>query len=186
VNIDNVIIAIDQEIRTMPAEQIGSARFHPRPVRSARHSLHAAGAAALGLLAALAAAPAGAVEPVNHDRAGVAIEGYDPVAYFEQGEPVEGSADHALEWQGATWRFASAAHRDRFAAEPEKYAPQYGGYCAYAVAKGTTAGIDPEDWTVVDGKLYLNYSKKVQKQWQKDIPGHIAKADENWPKLLAE
>jgi hypothetical protein len=171
----------------MSIDQIGSPRPRPTRGRSVRRPFRSAGAAAaLGLLAALVAAPALAVEPVNQDRGGVAIEGYDPVAYFEQGEPVEGSADHAFEWQGATWRFASAAHRDRFAAEPDTYAPQYGGYCAFAVAKGSTASIDPEAWRIVDGKLYLNYSKKVQKQWEEDVPGNIAKADANWPKILAE
>jgi len=170
----------------MPAEQIGSARFRRTAVRSVRRPLRSAAAAVIGLLAALAAVPALAVEPVNRNRGGVAIEGYDPVAYFERGAPVEGSADHTFEWRGATWRFASAAHRELFAAEPGKYAPQYGGYCAYAVAKGTTAGIDPEAWQIVDGKLYLNYSKKVQRQWEEDVPGNIAKADANWPKILAE
>ncbi len=173
-------------VRTTPVGQIGAARVRPRAVAVRRSIRPSARAAAFVLLVALAAVPAGALEPVNLDRHGVAIEGYDPVAYFEQGEPVAGSAEHAFEWQGATWRFASAAHRDRFAAAPEKYAPQYGGYCAFAVAKGYTASIDPEAWTVVDGKLYLNYSKKVQKKWQEDVPGHIAKADANWPKLLAE
>ena len=97
---------------------------------------------------------------------GAAIEGYDPVAYFEQGRPVEGDGDYSHEWMGATWYFASAANRDLFAADPEKYAPQYGGYCAWAVANGYTAEIDPQAWAVVDDKLYLNYSPDVQTQWQ--------------------
>jgi hypothetical protein len=86
---------------------------------------------------------------------------------------------------GANWRFASAENRDRFAADPERYAPQYGGYCAYAVSEGTTADIDPEAWKVVDGKLYLNLSKDVQKLWEQDIPGYIEKADANWPEIRA-
>ena len=81
---------------------------------------------------------------------------------------------------------SSAANRDRFAADPEKYAPQYGGYCAWAVAQGYTAKIDPEAWRIVDGKLYLNYSKDVQTQWSEDIPGNITKGDANWPKLRAD
>jgi YHS domain-containing protein len=117
---------------------------------------------------------------------GVAIEGTDPVAYFTESKPVEGSSDFEHEWMGATWRFVSAENRDRFAADPEKYAPQYGGYCAWAVAHGYTAKIDPEAWKIVDGKLYLNYSKDVQAQWAQDIPGNIAKGDANWPKIRAD
>ncbi|MEX2644249.1 MAG: YHS domain-containing (seleno)protein [Acetobacterales bacterium] len=112
---------------------------------------------------------------------GVAIGGYDPVAYFNAGKPVEGSSEHALEWSGVTWRFASAANRDAFAAEPGKYAPQYGGFCAWAVSQGYTAPVDPDAWKIVDGKLYLNYSKGVQANWEKGIPGHIRAADGNWP-----
>jgi YHS domain-containing protein len=129
-----------------------------------------------------AATPARAIEPVFSDD-GLAIRGYDPVAYFAEQRPVPGQAEFSLDWMGATWRFASAANRDAFAAEPERYAPQYGGYCAYAVSQGYTASIDPDAWKVVDDKLYLNYSKSVQRRWQRDIPGHIAKGDQNWPKL---
>jgi YHS domain-containing protein len=134
--------------------------------------------------AALAPAPAGADGIVNSSFLGdVAIEGTDPVAYFAEGKPVEGSSEFEHEWMGATWRFASAEHRDQFAAEPEKYAPQYGGYCAWAVAQGYTAKIDPAALTIVDGKLYLNYSPAVQSQWQSDVPGNVAKADANWPAI---
>lgn len=126
----------------------------------------------------------GAVDPVNHDRDGVAIEGYDPVAYFEAGKPVEGSTEWEYEWNGAVWRFASAKNRDLFASDPDRYAPRYGGYCAYAVSKGTTAGIDPQAWKIVDGKLYLNYSAKIQRRWSEDIPGYIERADANWPRML--
>ena len=137
------------------------------------------------LLVLLLASSASAVEPVNKTFfGGVAIDGYDPVAYFEQGEPVEGSRSHTHEWQGATWRFASAENRDLFVADPEKYAPQYGGYCAWAVSQGKTAGIDPDAWKIVDGKLYLNYNSKIQKRWEGDVPGNIAAADRNWPTLL--
>lgn len=138
------------------------------------------------LLALLSPVGARALEPVNHDRAGLAIEGYDPVAYFTDHEPVAGDARFEHSWQGATWRFASAEHRDLFAADPARYAPQYGGYCAYAVAKGKTASIDPDAWTVLDGKLYLNYSKSIQATWEKDAAGYIAKADENWPEMVKE
>ena len=116
---------------------------------------------------------------------GLAIEGYDPVAYFTQAKPVEGKSAHEVEWKGATWRFADAPNRDLFTEAPEKYAPQYGGYCAWAVSQGYTAKIDPAAWRVVDGKLYLNYSKGVQRQWESDVAGNIAKADANWPEIEA-
>ena len=132
------------------------------------------------------AAPAAAAGPINTTLFGTAIEGYDPVAYFTQGRPVKGSRQYTFEWQGATWRFASAQHRDLFAADPHPYAPQYGGYCAYAVANGSTASIDPEAWRIVDGKLYLNLSKSVQRIWEQDIPGYIANANRNWPSIRAD
>ena len=97
-----------------------------------------------------------------------------------------GSAEQKLEWNGAVWRFASAEHRALFEREPAKYAPAYGGYCAWAVAHGYTADTDPEAWAIVDGRLYLNYNAKVKEKWRQDVPGHIAKGDANWPRLLAE
>ncbi len=133
---------------------------------------------------------AGAVHAASKDAvyksswSGVAINGYDPVAYFSEGKAVEGSDSFTHTWNDAIWRFASAESRDVFAANPEAYAPQYGGYCAWAVSQGYTASTDPEAWRVVDGKLYLNYSKGVQKNWEEDAPGNIAKADTNWPKVL--
>lgn len=136
------------------------------------------------LILACALTAARALDPVNHDRAGVAIHGYDPVAYFQSGKPVEGAAEWVHSWRGATWRFATEKNRDLFAADPERYAPQYGGYCAYAVSKDTTADIDPQAWKIVDGKLYLNYSPKIQQRWSEDIPGYIERADEHWPGLL--
>lgn len=113
-----------------------------------------------------------------------ALRGYDPVAYFTVGEPTRGKAEFSAEWQGATYYFASAANRDRFSADPEAYAPQYGGYCAYAVSQGYTAPTVAEAWEIVDGKLYLNYSVNVQKRWQQDISGHIRAADIHWPAVL--
>ena len=113
-----------------------------------------------------------------------AVGGYDPVAYFTDGKPVQGSSAFAHEWKGVTWRFANAKNRDQFKASPEKYAPQYGGYCAWAVSQGYTAKGDPNHWKVVGGKLYLNYDQNVQKRWAKDIPGNIAKGDKNWPQVL--
>jgi YHS domain-containing protein len=116
---------------------------------------------------------------------GTAIEGHDPVAYFTEGKPVEGSSAHTYQWKGATWKFWTKENRDAFAAAPQKFAPQYGGYCAWAVAQNSTAGIDPEAWRIVDGKLYLNYSTGIQDRWAKDIPGNIAKGDANWPEITA-
>jgi hypothetical protein len=125
-----------------------------------------------------------AEKPVNTTWTGVAIKGHDPVAYFTEAKPVEGSDKFEFSWMGAKWRFASAANRDLFAGAPEKYAPQFGGYCAWAVSRGYTAGIDPAAWKIVEGRLYLNYSLKVQKQWEEDVPGNIGKAEKNWPELL--
>ena len=127
-----------------------------------------------------------AVEPVNASFiGGVAIDGTDPVAYFTEGRPVKGSRAYSYTWNGATWRFASAHNRDLFAANPERYAPQYGGYCAWAVSQGYTAGIDPSAWKIVDGKLYLNYSKGVQAKWLANTKDLIRQADRNWPKILS-
>ncbi len=134
----------------------------------------------------LIAIPAAALSPVNKTTfGGVAIDGYDPVAYFADGRPVEGSKMHSFEWNGATWRFASATHRELFVQAPESYAPQYGGYCAWAVSQGSTADIDPDAWKIEGGRLFLNYSLDVQKKWVADNPGNIAKGDANWPRLLA-
>ncbi|GAB4124964.1 MAG: YHS domain-containing (seleno)protein [Rhodothalassiaceae bacterium] len=113
----------------------------------------------------------------------LALDGYDAVAYFTDGEAVKGSKEFSLEYLGATWRFASAAHRDAFRADPQAYAPQYGGYCAWAMAEGKYAPSDPHRWRIVDGKLYLNYDKKIQERWERDIPGFIARADANWSEL---
>ena len=141
--------------------------------------------AAIALMfAPVMASEAQAKDPVYQSFLGTAIDGTDPVAYFTEGRPVEGSKEFTHEWNGATWRFSSAENRDKFIADPEAYAPQYGGYCAWAVAQGYTASTDPEAWKIVDGKLYLNYNKSVQQKWEGDIPGHISSADGNWPKVL--
>ena len=100
------------------------------------------------------------VDPVNNNNA-TAIKGYDPVAYFKQSAAVKGSPQFTTQWMGATWQFSSAENRDLFAANPEQYAPQYGGYCAYAVSEGHTASIDPEAWKIVDGKLYVRTQKTL-------------------------
>ena len=117
---------------------------------------------------------------------GVAIEGYDPVAYFTMGRPVKGSDEFAHKWLGATWHFVSAEHRNLFTPDPAKYAPQYGGYCSSAVSMGYIGVVDPKAWRIVDGKLYLIYSKASLARWEQDIPGKIAKADANWPSIKAD
>ncbi|MBB5518823.1 YHS domain-containing (seleno)protein [Amphiplicatus metriothermophilus] len=114
----------------------------------------------------------------------LALDGYDAVAYFVQGEPAKGSAAFSLEYKGARWRFASAENLERFRADPEAYAPRYGGYCAWAVAQGYVARGNPKYWTIVEGGLYLNYDAGVQRKWEADIPGFIARADANWPSVL--
>ncbi|NKC29819.1 YHS domain-containing (seleno)protein [Falsiroseomonas selenitidurans] len=119
---------------------------------------------------------------VNHQR-GVALDGYDTVAWFTQSRPLRGRADFAATHAGVSWRFASAAHLAAFREDPARYTPRYGGYCAFGVARGYKVDIDPEAWHIEAGRLYLNYDRGVQRQWQRDIPGHIARADANWPRL---
>ncbi len=125
-----------------------------------------------------------AMEPAIYANDGVAVDGSDVVAYFTEGKPVSGKSDITHDWMGATWRFATEANRSAFAADPEQYAPQYGGYCAYAVSEGYTASTTPAAWKIVDGKLYLNYSRRVQRIWERDIPTRISNADANWPTVL--
>lgn len=120
---------------------------------------------------------------VNVDEHGLAIHGYDPVSYFTDGKPVTGDAALTAEHDGATYRFASAAHRDAFIADPGKYLPQYGGYCAYGTSISKKFDGDPQAWKVVDGKLYLNFNADVQRKWLEDVPGFIAKADTTWPEI---
>jgi len=114
----------------------------------------------------------------------LAVGGYDPVAYFTSGKPVEGSNAFEHRYKNATWRFSTAENLAAFKADPDKYAPQYGGYCAWAAAQGRTAKGDPKAWKLVNGKLYLNYDASIQKKWEADIPGFIAMADANWPAIL--
>lgn len=120
--------------------------------------------------------------PIFSTKAG-AIDGYDPVAYFTLGKPLRGARDITLEWQGARWHFASAEHREKFRAEPERYAPQFGGYCAYAVAHDYTAQIDPDAWAIENGRLYLNYNAKVARLWQAQKAEFIPRAESHWPRL---
>ncbi len=140
-------------------------------------------------VAACAATPgrvhqAGPVDEINN-RHGVALQGYDPVAYFKDGRPVEGDPANSIAWRGVTYRFSSAANRDAFVADPERYAPQFGGYCAFAVSRGTTANGDPHQWAIVNDRLFLNNNALAMSLWNQDRPGNIRAGDENWP-LIAK
>ena len=115
-----------------------------------------------------------------------AIRGYDPVAYFKSGKAEKGNDEFTFKWNDASWHFVSKENLDAFKASPEKYAPQYGGYCAYGASDGDghKAPTQPEEaWTILNGKLYLNYNKDVKVLWDKDRPGFIKKADKNWPAI---
>ena len=125
-------------------------------------------------------------DPINTNFRGVAVKGTDVVAYFTQSQVVAGQKQFSVEWQGAKWYFSSAKNKELFTADPEKYAPQFGGYCAWAVSQGYTAGIDPEAWAIVEGKLYLNYSQSVKEKWSADQAALIKAAETNWPQILAK
>ena len=141
------------------------------------------------LLAMIASTPflgraAFAASPEVFAESDVAIRGADPVAYFTHGAPRIGSPEHMIMWRGTTWHFESAENRAMFESDPSKYAPQFGGYCAYAMSKGYIASTVPEAWTIHEGKLYLNYSTNVRQIWTQDIPGNITKAQAHWPTIL--
>lgn len=141
------------------------------------------------LLSALALlAPAAAVQAADEIfvTAEGAIRGYDAVAYHRDSRPVLGQAKFVHDWKGAQWHFASAENRDRFAADPERYAPAFGGYCAYGTSQGYKVSTQPEAFAVIDGRLYLNYNLPVQVTWNKDRAGYIAKAKSNWQTLESE
>lgn len=123
--------------------------------------------------------------PTFDDDAG-AIRGYDPVAYHLERKPVKGHSLYSLEYRGSTWHFSSEENLARFRREPERYAPQYGGFCAYAMSKGLVVSTDPDAWTIVDDKLYLNYSLGVRKTWLKDVPGYVEKADDRWQEKISQ
>ena len=113
----------------------------------------------------------------------LAIKGYDTVAYFKDGKALKGNESFTFQWHDMTWYFSTKENRDLFAASPEKYAPQYDGYCAWAMTESRKAITDPEVWKIVDGKLYLNCSQTAYEKWSRDIPGNIKKADTNWLKF---
>jgi len=120
---------------------------------------------------------------INIDGKGLALKGYDPVSYFGTGGPQAGKEQFTAQYDGATYRFSSAANRDAFSANPGKYAPAFGGFCAMGVALEKKLDVDPQAWRVVDGKLYLNVNKDVQKRWLDNVPGNISQANSIWPKL---
>lgn len=152
-----------------------------------RRGLLALGAAAL-LFAGSAHAAQPAVNTLKNSlfggRTDTAINGYDTVAYFTAGKPVKGQDSLATDWMGAKWKFSSPANLALFKADSEKYAPQYGGYCAYGVTQGSLVKVEPEQFTVRDGKLYLNYDAEVQAKWLKDPVGYIQDADTKFQPLL--
>ncbi len=118
---------------------------------------------------------------------GVAIMGYDPVAYFTDNRPVQGSEEFSYDWLGTPWHFASRQHRELFKSEPVKYAPQFGGYCAGEVAfDGITVNIDPDAWRIIDGKLYLGYGKDFAADLEAHPQNWLPKAEANWPKVEAK
>lgn len=132
---------------------------------------------------ALSSASFAADIDVNANGNDVAIQGYDPVAYFTEETPQKGSATYTATYKNAIYHFSSEQNRDLFRASPTKYAPQYGGFCAFGVTKGRKFDTDPTAWRVVDGKLYLNLNKDVQKVWLEDVPGYITNANETWTSI---
>jgi YHS domain-containing protein len=144
-------------------------------------------AIAIGFAAFAPAAPAFADQrPVYTGLIGnVGVSGYDVVSYFTDGRPTRGTTQFRTTHQGIEYRFASAEHLATFQAAPARYLPQYGGYCAWAVSQGYTASADPDNWRIVDGKLYLNYNTEIQQRWERDIPGFIRSANANWPGVLS-
>ncbi|MEM8590920.1 MAG: YHS domain-containing (seleno)protein [Pseudomonadota bacterium] len=138
------------------------------------------GAVTTGIMASTAFALG---QEINASNTGLALQGYDPVAYFTEGKPTEGNWKITAIYNDATYRFSSEEHKAAFEADPEAYLPQYGGFCAFGAAMGYKFDGDPEHWKVVDGELFLNISADIQERWVQDIPGFIEKADANWPEI---
>ena len=137
------------------------------------------------LFVSLISMPAyGTQDPVFTGRGNFAINGYDTVAYHLEMKPVKGNNNFTVDWNGAKWRFKSVENRDLFASNPQKWAPAYGGYCAWAVSNNYTAKTDPKAWSIVDDRLYLNFSLRVRKTWSRNIPSNIQRGDANWPSVL--
>jgi YHS domain-containing protein len=134
-------------------------------------------------LVALSLSSAAALAGDFFETDGVALHGYDPVAYFVAAEPQKGQSQYSYEYKGSKFYFANEANKRAFMKSPEKYAPQFGGYCAYGTAQGYKVTTEPDAFAVVKDKLYLNYNKKVQEIWQQDVPGNIERAEKNWPEV---
>jgi hypothetical protein len=147
--------------------------------------MHAMGRSLYGsaLATLLVVSTAIAGERINKDAEDLAILGYDTVAYFMYGRPVKGSPEFEYVWQEARWRFANAEHRSLFAGNPERYAPQFGGFCTGGVGLGNLAPIDPKAWVIVDGRLYLHYDKEGRDETAADPKAHITVATESWETL---
>ena len=128
--------------------------------------------------------PAQTKTPLNLDKTGLAIQGYDPVAFFTDGKPVKGKPEFPVRHNGAVYYFASKEHRDVFKADPTKYEPAFGGYCAYGVSRNKLVEIDVEAFQIVDGRLLLQYSKGIRDDFNRDTKGNLSKADANWPVLM--
>ena len=135
------------------------------------------------LLMLLGIYPVAFAADVNKTREGVAIEGYDPTAYFTENRPVKGSAEFSFKWAGATWYFANEQGRQLFAKNPEKYAPQFGGYCSNGLSDDHKIGADPRNWRIIDGKLYLYFSDYGREQWSGNVKSLIEAADDTWQEL---
>ena len=145
--------------------------------------------AAIGLAAVMPASTPAFAKPapqVNAEAEGLAHRGYDVTAYFSEARPIRGIAAHQFSYKGATWRFASAQNLAKFKADPAAYEPQFGGYCAWAVSQGYIAPGDPEQWKIVDGKLYLNFNARAKELWEADQADAIERGNANWPTVLTK
>lgn len=120
---------------------------------------------------------------INVDAQGLALQGHDPVAFFEAGKPTPGQANLTATHEGATYRFATDRNRQAFQQAPQRYVPAFGGFCAMGVALGKKLDVDLNAWRIVDGRLYLNLNKDVQKRWESDVPGHLKQANDEWPRV---
>ncbi|MCB1488408.1 MAG: hypothetical protein KDJ88_13250 [Bauldia sp.] len=138
---------------------------------------------AVGFAASAYAFDPGSTSPVNLDASGLALKGYDPVAYFTAGAPTPGDESITATHDGATYRFATTGNRDAFLAAPASYIPAYGGFCAMAMSLGYKVDIDPNAWKIVDDHLYVQANERATLVWSMDIPGNIGKADGFWPQV---
>jgi YHS domain-containing protein len=141
---------------------------------------------AILIISLLLAATASFADTPQYATGNGAIDGFDPVSYFSENRPERGSSDITAEWNGAVWHFTTIEHRDTFMKDPEKYAPQYGGFCALGMAHGGDVPTNPEAWTIWEGKLYLNMIKEVSITWRYNPDKLIARADEKWKAMNAQ